>query len=58
VPHAGSVAVFDLALTETCLGTAVILQGISTVSASKISLFLTFTTADRSRGGLFVGTKG
>ena len=58
VPHAGNVAVFDLNLTETCLGTAAVLQGIATVSASKTTLFLTFTTADKARGGLFVGAKG
>jgi hypothetical protein len=58
IPHAGNVAVFDLALTETCLGTAVILQGITTINAAKTLLFLAFTTVDKSRGGLFVGQKG
>jgi hypothetical protein len=58
VPHAAN-AVFDLLLAENCFGTIVNLQGISTISTSKTSLFLTFTsTPDKARGGLFVGTKG
>lgn len=54
VPRAGGVAVFDLVLNETCLSGTSNLTGIGTINAAKTSLFLAFTNADRSKGGLVV----
>ena len=51
-------SVFDLNITETCLvGPAKALSGIATLNTAKTGISLAVTTADKTQGALFTGTK-
>lgn len=57
-PRTADPALFDLSLTETCVvGNSTSFSGIATVNAAKTSLSFAATTADKTSGALFVGTK-
>lgn len=51
-PNAAGVAVLDVAVTESCSGTNKTLSGIATLTSSKTSLAVAYTTAGDAEGGL------
>ena len=56
VPH-GSVAVYDVALTETCTGSVTALSGIAKLNTAKTFLTFGMTTADGALGETVVAAK-
>lgn len=57
-PHPAGIAVFNLAMTESCVGqTARTLAGIGTVNAARTGLSLAFTTTDLTQGSVIQATR-
>ncbi len=57
-PHANAIAVFNLSLTETCLGTpAQTYSGIATTNTATNGLSMAFTTADQATGSAIQATR-
>ncbi|MBX3656919.1 MAG: hypothetical protein KF740_00640 [Ramlibacter sp.] len=57
-PHAGGVAVFDLALTESCVGSAIQqFAGITTLNAARTVLSAAFATSNLSGASAFQATR-
>jgi hypothetical protein len=57
-PHASAIAVFNLSLTEACLGTpAQTYSGIATANAATNGLSMAFTTADLASGSATQATR-
>lgn len=54
VPRSATVAVYNLALNETCVTGASAMNGIGTLNEAKTGLSLAFTSADGAKGGLLL----
>lgn len=54
VPRSATVAVYNLAFTETCVTGSSAMNGIGTLNEAKTGLSLAFTNADGAKGGLLL----
>ena len=54
VPRSATVAVYNLAFTETCVTGSSVMNGIGALNEAKTGLSLAFTNADGAKGGLLL----